>query len=305
MKKALIFGFGGFVGRYLAHELRSHGYFVYGSDMMDMQLDDYAYHRADLLEESQVGTLVADIQPDIIINLAAISSVGQSWKMPQRTMQVNVVGVLNLLEAVRCGSPSSKVMLIGSSEQYAPSDLSINESMPLDTNNPYGISKITQENFAKLYRTRFGMKVYCVRAFNHTGIGQSENFVIPSWCKQVAEISKSGKPGVIRVGNLDVKRDFSDVRDIVRAYRMIIECDSCETIYNVGSGHAVELRELLEYIILLSGQPISIEVDKDLFRPSDTPVICCDHSLISEGLGWTLEFTIWDTLRNLYNDYMD
>ena len=151
-----------------------------------------------------------------------------------------------ILEAARKQPRMPKVLLIGSSEEYAPSDEPLSETSPLDANSPYGVSKVMQERFASLYRARYGMKVYCVRPFNHTGVGQRETFVIPSWCKQAAEISRSGKPGVMRVGNLDVKRDFSDVRDIVRAYRMILESEDCETIYNVGSGKAIALRELLE-----------------------------------------------------------
>ena len=303
MKKALIFGIAGFVGHYLAQELRDHGYAVFGSDVADTQSTLFEYHQADLLDEQQVRGVVASIQPDIIINLAAISSVGQSWKMPQLSMQVNVVGALNLLEAVRQEAPSAKVLFIGSSEQYAPSDEPINENMPLDANNPYGISKIAQESFAQLYRSRYGMKVYCVRAFNHTGVGQKDSFVIPSWCKQVAEISGSGRPGVMRVGNLSVKRDFSDVRDIVRAYRMIIESDDCETIYNVGSGEAVELRKLLEYMVSLSTQPITVEVDPALIRPTDTPTICCDHGLITRQLGWKPVYCINHTVLDMVNAY--
>lgn len=303
MKRALIFGAGGFVGSYLARELSAHGYEVQGSDVLEAGPEGMAYARADLLDGTQVEAVIAQARPDAIVNLAAISSVGQSWRMPQTTMEVNVVGALNILEAARKQGPIPKVMFIGSSEEYAVSDAPISESSPLDANNPYGISKMAQEKFAALYREQYGMQVYCVRPFNHTGVGQRETFVIPSWCKQAAEISKSGKPGMMRVGNLDVKRDFSDVRDIVRAYRMILESDDCETIYNVGSGKAFALGELLAYITTLSGLPISIEVNPALIRPVDTPVICCNRTLIGEKLGWKPEHSIFDTLKEIYCTY--
>lgn len=123
-------------------------------------------------------------------------------------------------------------------------DKPIRENSPLNANNPYGISKMAQEKFAESY----GMQVYCVRTFNHACIGQSTNFVIPSWCKQVAQISQSGSPGVIRVGNLHVERDFGDVRDVVRAYRMVLESNDCRVIYNIGTGKLVLLKDLLDYI---------------------------------------------------------
>ena len=240
----------------------------------------------------------------MIINLAAISSVGLSWKIPQKTMEVNVIGALNILEASRQLENKPKVMFIGSSEEYAPSDKPLNENSPLNANNPYGISKLTQERYAELYRKQYGMKVYCVRPFNHTGIGQKDTFVLPSFCKQVAEIEKSGKPGVIEVGNLDAIRDFSDVRDIVRAYKLIIENDDCEVIYNVGSGKAYSLRELLDYIISLTNQKIKVKIDFKRYRPVDTPFICCDNSMIQIMLDYHPEFEIFDTLKKIYIDYL-
>jgi GDP-4-dehydro-6-deoxy-D-mannose reductase len=306
MKKVLIFGIGGFVGRYLSEEFKKNGYEVAGSDVRrtDSIPEYVSFTASDLLDTDAVKTLVANVSPDMIVNLAAISSVGLSWKIPQTTVSVNVVGALNVLEAAKALEKRPKVMFIGSSEEYEAQDVPMNEQTPLDANNPYGISKVTQERFARLYRSQYGMKVYCVRPFNHTGVGQRDSFVLPSFCKQAAEIQKSGAPGVIHVGNLAAKRDFSDVRDIVRAYRMIIESDDCDTIYNVGSGSAYGLDELLKYIISLSTQPIQIQVDADRVRPIDTPVICCDHSLITQRLGWKPEHTIFETLKNMYDSFL-
>ena len=219
-------------------------------------------------------------------------------------MEVNVIGALNTLEAARCINDVPRVLFIGSSEEYAPCDLPINENMPLSANNPYGISKMAQERFAEIYRDRYGMQVYCVRPFNHTGIGQKDTFVLPSFCKQVAEIETSGTSGFIKVGNLSVKRDFSDVRDIVRAYRLIIESDNCARVFNVGYGTAYSLRELLEYIISLSSQQIRIEIDPERYRPTDNSFICCDNSFIKQELGWKPEYSIQETLNSIFKSYL-
>lgn len=303
--KVLIFGAGGFVGRYLAQEFLISGYQVVGSDKVNNGTlpADVEFIEADLLNTDAVNKIVEDVQPDMIVNLAAISSVGASWSIPQVTMSVNVIGALNIMEAARKCKPMPKVMFIGSSEEYEESDQPISEATPLNANNPYGISKMAQERFAEVYRERYGMRIYCVRPFNHTGIGQRDSFVLPSFCKQVAEIEQSGEPGVIKVGNLSAKRDFSDVRDIVRAYRMIIESDDCTKIYNVGSGQAFGLNELLDYIVSLSSQEIAVEVDPARFRPVDTPIICCDYSKIEQELGWKPEHGIKETLKEIFEHF--
>lgn len=304
LKRVLIFGIGGFVGSYLAREMMSQGYEVYGSDVVQKDIEGVTFLKADLLSAEDVEKVVAEICPEMIINLAAISSVGASWSIPQTTMSVNVVGALNIMEAARKQNCSPKVMFIGSSEEYAETDGAISEQVALDASNPYGISKMTQEKFADIYRKHYGMKIYSVRAFNHTGIGQRDSFVLPSFCKQVAAIEKSGKPGSIQVGNLSVRRDFSDARDVVRAYRMIIESDDCTKIYNVGSGTAYVLEEILQYIISLSSQPIEVEVDKNRIRPSEIMEICCDHTAITNDLGWSPKYDIKVTLKDMYQHYL-
>jgi len=308
MKKVLIFGGGGFVGSYLALELKKSGYEVFGSDQLEEDavnsdnLSDYS--KANLLNKDEVEALLLRVEPDAVINLAAISSVGASWNIPQLTMEVNVVGALNIMEAARKLENMPRLMFIGSSEEYEAIDAPISEETALNANNPYGISKMTQERFATVYRERYGMKIFCVRPFNHTGIGQKDTFVLPSFCKQAAEIEKSGKPGVIHVGNLAAKRDFSDVRDIVRAYRMILESDNDSVIYNVGSGKAYSLQEMLDYIVGLSKQKIEVEVDKERFRPIDTPLVVCDYSKIEKDLGWKPEYSILDTLKEIFQYYV-
>lgn len=307
MKKVLIFGAAGFVGAYLAREFMSHGYDVFGSDIGYRASipEGVTFEALDLLDAVGVKELALKIQPTHIINLAAISKVGLSWSIPQTTITVNVNGALNILEAARQCNEMPKILLIGSSEEYAISDKPINEKCELNANNPYGISKMTQEQFSEIYRERYGMRIYHVRPFNHTGIGQADSFVLPSFCKQVAEIEKSGLPGTMYVGNLSVKRDFGDVEDVARAYRMIIESESYDKIFNVGTGKSYSIREMLDYIISLSSQEIKVEKDLDRFRPADNPIICCDNTCIKETLGWEPKYSIFETIKKMYEYYLN
>lgn len=158
----------------------------------------------------------------------------------------------------------------------------LNEEDLTNANNPYGISKIAAENIAKMYVSRYNMNIICTRSFNHTGVGQLDSFAIPSFCKQVAEIEKSGVPGKIYVGNLSAYRDLSDVRDVVGVYRKLLEEDTKDLVYNVGSGKSYQMSELLEYIVSLSSQEIEIVTDKEKVRPIDTPYICADNSKTKE-----------------------
>jgi len=306
LKKILIFGSNGFVGKYLAFEFKQNGYEVYGSDISKENLNGYSsvYYQCDITDEKQTKKVIYEIYPDKIVNLAAISSVSLSWKETQNTVNLNVIGALNILESVKKLGIEASILLVGSSEEYARSNMPISENFSLNAGNPYGISKIAQERFAEIYRSKYGMKIYCVRAFNHTGIGQSESFVIPSWCKQAAMIYKSGNAGTINVGNINIKRDFSDVRDVVRAYRMVIESDDCNKIYNVGSGKANLLKDILDHIILLANQNIAVNIDDNLFRKSENEYICCDNSLIYSCLNWKPRYNIMQTIDEMYKFYL-
>lgn len=305
-KRVLIFGINGFVGAHLARELVLYGYEVCGSDRSNMCLlsEVAAYRVCDLTDAEGVAAVVREFDPDFIVNLAAVSSVGLSWRSPALTMRVNVEGALNVMEAARAQETMPRVLLVGSSEEYAEKGGPLNEDDPTLSNNPYGISKVTQERFATLYSERYGLHVCLTRSFNHTGPGQAPNFVLPSWCRQAAEISRSGRPGKIVVGNLSVSRDFSDVRDVVRAYRLILEGGRAGEVYNVGSGRALPLRELLKTVTSLCNQPIEVEVDSALVRPADTPNICCDYSKLHEDLGWNPERRIENTLREMFDEYL-
>lgn len=306
-KKVLIFGVGGFVGGYLSREFYNNGYKVYGSDIgrTDSIPEFVDFRDGNLLDGECIKNLILDIQPTHVVNLAAISNVGLSWKVPQKTIDVNVNGTLNILEASRQCDEIPRVLLIGSSEEYTISDKPMDEKCELNANNPYGISKVMQEKFSEIYRSRYGMKIFYVRPFNHIGIGQSDTFVIPSFCKQVAEIEKSGKIGTIYVGNLSVKRDFCNVKDVVRAYRMVIESNNCENIYNIGTGNSISLEDMLNYIISLSSQQVIVEIDPSRVRPADNSVICCDYGFINSELGWQPQYSIYDTIKEMYRYYLE
>lgn len=307
MSKVLIFGANGFVGEYLAREFRDYNYEVIGSGRGEQprHVVFSDYYAADIMNAREVENLLRLTRPDMVVNLAAISSVGVSWQDPRLTFQVNVVGALNILEATRLHAPEAKVLLVGSSEEYAPADGPLNESSLLLSNNPYGVSKVTQENIAEIYSSHYGMRVYRVRAFNHLGVGQSCSFAIPSWCKQVAAIEKSGKPGLVGVGNLIAVRDFSDVRDVVRAYRLILESEFYGEVFNVGSGIGRSLSDVLHEIIRFSEQQVTVAVKKELFRPADTPSIVCDREKIGSKLGWCPAIPLTDTLYAVYRSHLD
>lgn len=304
MKNILIFGCGGFVGPYLAKEFKAHNYKVYGSDILDKKLlplhNFYEYFCADILDSESIIKLIERVKPEYIINLAAVSSVGASWKIPQKTVEININGTLNILESVRKLELETRILLIGSSEEYAISDSKISEDYPLNSSNPYGITKIAQENFADIYRKIYGLDIITTRTFNHTGTGQPENFVLPGFVKQAAEIHNSGLNGKIYVGNLQVKRDFGDVRDMVSAYRMILESNTRKTTFNVGSGICYCLEELLQFIISLTSRKIEIEISSEKLRPSDNPVIWCNNSLLRSETGWAPKYTVFDAVRGMF-----
>ena len=291
--KVVIVGASGFVGGYLARELESAGHTVVKADLPEL----------DLLNAAQVDALIESHKPNAVVNLAAISSVGASWKKPDLTISVNVNGTLNLLEAVRKHTPQAKTLLIGSAEEYAvpASETKLKETDPLEASNPYGISKIAQENFAQLYRKKYGMSIVCTRSFNHTGVGQTTTFALPSFVKQVAEIDRSGKPGKIFVGNLSAWRDFSDVEDVVHVYRMLLENENEFDIYNVGSGIVNKIEDLLKDVIL-KFTPVDIEivVDPEKVRPVETPYLCADNSRVKKY--WN-GIDIRTTLKKMFDHY--
>lgn len=307
MPRCLVFGSEGFVGPYLARELQRNGWEVVGSDRAEIAaksgLADYC--RCDITSDGEVRDLIASLKPDAVVNLAAISSVATSWKDPLTTLEVNVKGPTRILEAMREFRPDGAVLLVGSGEAYAPSMEPHVESDPLDASSPYGISKAAQDQLAALYAERYGMRVLRARPFNHTGVGQVDTFVIPSWCRQAAEISLGLREPVMRVGNLDVERDFSDVRDVVRAYRLILEGGAAGCVYNVGSGRCLPLREILADVVALTGKDVAVETDPALYRPVDNPRSACDSAKLREELDWKPEQRLEDAAALMFSRYRE
>ena len=290
MPVTLVVGASGFVGAYLVRELENAGHRVLQANFPEFDLRDKVH----------VESFVQRASPDFVVNLAAVSSVGESWKNPEKTVDVNVLGTLHLLDAVQRYAPHAKTLLVGSAEEYAPKNSPLAETDPLEASNPYGITKIAQENFAALYRKKYGMRIVCTRSFNHTGIGQMPTFALPGFCKQVAEIDKSGKPGKIYVGNLTAVRDFSDVEDVVHVYRMLLENENDFPVYNVGSGIAYSMKEFLMEIVGFAKVPVEIVQDSAKMRPVDVPYLCADNSRIRKFWRGT---PICETIRRMFEFY--
>lgn len=299
--KALITGVNGFVGNYLSKYLIEQGYTVYGTVIEDnVQMDNINIKKMNLLNKSEVMETIKSIKPDYIYHLAGQSAVGLSWKEPTLTMNVNINGTINLLDSVRENNIDTKVLIIGSSDEYGvikPEDCPINEEHPLNPTSPYAISKMTQEEVAKLYINSYKMNLIMVRAFNHIGPKQSKNFVVSDFASKVAEIENGAEP-IIRVGNLESYRDFTDVRDIVRGYVMLMENGTIGELYNIGSGNAYKIQDILDMLLSLANTKIKVETDPDKLRPSDVPIIQCDNSKIKSHINWVPQYDIKNTLKD-------
>ena len=303
MKKALIIGGSGFVGPYLGRELLSAGYeLVLTGNGETVTETEWNWVDLDILNAEAVRNLLTEGGFDCVFHLAAQSSAAVSWKKPKLTIDVNVQGTLNLLETVRGMEKPPRLLLIGSSEEYGsvtPEQCPIRENTPCHPGNPYAVSKLCAEQLGLLYANAYGLEILCTRSFNHVGRGQALGFVLSDFCHQIAALEKSEGERVMYVGNLSAKRDFSDVRDVVRAYRLLMEKGRSGRVYNVGSGRAVAVGELLDKLLELSGTDIRVEIDADKFRPIDVPLHMADVSALSEDTGWKTEIPLEETLRGV------
>lgn len=307
MKRALIIGAAGFVGSYLIDHIQKHC--VWSIVVTKMPQETMACPGVDIcdldiLAPEAIERLLEEQRPDYIFHLAAQSSVAVSWKNPGLTVDVNVKGSLNVLDAVRKLDYKPRVLLIGSGEEYGhvrENEVPVQEDNVLRPGNIYAATKACQNMIGAIYAQAYGMDVMMVRAFNHVGPNQSPIFVVADFCKQTAEIEAGLKEPVIKVGNLSARRDFSDVRDVVRAYVELMEKGKAGETYNVGSGNAVEIRKILDMILCRSKKEIRVEVEPSRMRPVDVPVIEADISKLKACTGWkqkiTLEETIQDTLE--------
>lgn len=315
MNTVLITGISGFAGSHLAEYLLQAGYRVCGIDLQNAPAaslaelaPDIKYFAVDLLDQAAVRQVVAKIRPEWVFHLAGISNVPYSWKQRKQTIQVNVFGCFHLLEALRELNRAVRVLVAGSGAQYgvvAPDAQPISENTPLRPDNPYSVSKCMQENLCYLYRAAIaagaGMEIILVRLFNHIGPRQSPDFVTAAFARQIARIEAGLCEPVIRVGNLEARRDFTDIRDMIRAYHLMIARGQPFVPYNMASGSAYAIREILDALLSMARVPIREEADPDRLRPSDNPVICGDPTQMMEITGWRPQIPIRESLRRILN----
>lgn len=311
MKKVLVTGISGFAGSYLAELLLSkRKYKVYGTYLtpnlknIDSVRNKLELIRVDLTSMEKIHEAVKSINPDLIFHLAALTFPADSFKNPLLTIKNNVIAQINLLEAVKNNRVlDSRILIISSAEVYGEvkkEDLPIDEEIKLMPNNPYAVSKVTQDFLGLQYFLSYKLKVVRIRPFNHIGPRQSPSLVVGAFAKKIAEIEKGKKEPVMLVGNLEAKRDFTDVRDMVEAYLLAIENGKEGDVYNIGSGESHRISEVLDKLLSLSKVKISIKSDPKLFRPVDTPELRCDAGKFRKLTGWqpkiSLETTLSDTL---------
>ncbi len=245
--------------------------------------------------------MVHKVKPEFVFHLSALTSAAASFKNPAATITQNVTMQINLLEAIRESASNARILIVSSADIYGmvkKEELPINESVAFRPVNPYAVSKITQDFLGLQYFLSYGLQVVRVRPFNHIGPRQAPYFVIPSFAKQIAEIEKGKKEPVLRVGNLETKRDFTDVRDIVRAYEMLLEGGVVGEVYNLGTGVSHKIADILDTLLSLSSAKIDVRVDSKLLRPSDEPELVCNTTKIKEAIGWGPKYTLEETLRD-------
>ncbi|HET6464317.1 MAG TPA: GDP-mannose 4,6-dehydratase [Nitrospiria bacterium] len=307
--KAFVTGINGFVGSHLAELLLSEGYSVFGlsvnRDLAHLSTVESRVSIAygDIRDGKVVKDVLAEVKPDYIYHLAGSAFVPDADADPRLVYEVNVLGTLNLLETVRSGRLSPRILIVGSGEVYGPvpeERLPVNEDFPLNPTSPYGVTKACADLLASQYAASYQMDVVRVRPFNHIGPRQSEQFVCSSFAKQIVEIEKGLRKPVLEVGNLEARRDFTDVRDVVKAYRTVVEKAHRGEVYNVGSGRAWKIADLVTLLIGQSAvKKIEIRHEQVRVRPNDLQVMLCDPSKLQKQLGWKPMIPIERTLRDL------
>jgi len=261
---------------------------------------------ADLNDAVSMETVLDTVAPERIFHLAGQSSVHQSWLDPGGTLRTNVLGLVHLLDALRRRGLAPTVLVVGSAEEYGmvePKDLPLPEGTPLRPSSPYAVSKVAQGLIALQYASPTGVRIVRTRTFHHTGPGRGEAFAESSFAKQIAEIEAGLRPPVLHVGNLDAVRDYTDVRDVVRAYSALLERGAPGEVYNVCSGRGLRIRELLESLIGLSRVAVEVRVDPERLRPADVPALVGDPRRLRETTGWEPRIPLTDTLRDLLEDW--
>jgi GDP-4-dehydro-6-deoxy-D-mannose reductase len=309
--RALITGITGFAGSHLAeYILANHpDVEIYGTmrwrsrtENVESIQDKITLLECDLRDATSVKTLLGRVRPDKIFHLAAQSYVPSSWNAPAESLTTNVLGQLNIFEAVRELGIDPWIQLACSSEEYGlvhEDELPIKETNPLRPLSPYAVSKVGQDYLGYQYHMSFGLKVVRTRGFNHDGPRRGDVFVSSNFAKQLVEVEKGKKEPVIHVGNLEARRDFSDVRDIVRGYWLSLEKCPAGEVYNICSGKAYSIQEILDRLIDVSGVKVKIERDKSRLRPSDVPVLIGDCTKFKKATGWEPHIPYDQTLADM------
>ncbi len=308
-KKALITGITGFAGSHLAELLLSEGVEVYGiqrwrskADNISHIKDKIKFEEADLLDAHSLYTVVDKIKPDYIFHLAAQSFVQSSWASPTQTLEVNIIGSAHLFEAVRKTGLPIPIQIACSSEEYGkvlPDEVPIKETNPLRPLSPYAVSKLAMDYLGYQYVESYGMKIIRTRGFNHTGPRRGEVFAESSFAKQIAEIEKGKHEPVIRVGALDSIRDYTDVRDMVRAYYLAVQKCDPGVEYNICTGTGQKIEDVLNMLISFSTVKVKIEQDPTRMRPSDVKVLIGDNSKFVTKTGWKPTIPFEQTMKDL------
>ena len=309
--RVLITGITGFAGSHLAdYILANHpDVEVFGTIRWRSRRENILHiekkiglFEADLKDMVSLKKCLAEIKPDRIFHLAAQSFVPTSWNCPAETFSINAIGEINLFEAVLDLKLDPKIHVAGSSEEYglvSPEELPMKETNSLRPLSPYAVSKVAQDLLAWQYFRSYGLRTVRTRGFNHTGPRRGEVFICSTFAKQIAEIEKGKRGPVIYAGNLEAKRDFTDVRDIVRAYWLCLEKGKEGEVYNIGTGKTYAMKEVLDMLLSMSRANVKIEVDPQRLRPSDVPILISDPTKFVKLTGWKPEIPFRDSLQDL------
>ena len=309
MKKLLITGTAGFVAGYFIEFLKENEieYDILGLDIVDKLSCDYPsykYKRINLQDKELIKEVIENFKPDYILHLASISSVSESWSYPVESFVNNTNIFLNIIESIRELQLSTRILSVGSSEEYGnyPSDkMPLKEDYELKPCNPYSVARVSQEMLSKLYADNYGLNIIMTRSFNHIGPRQNDKFVIPSFVKQLLN-AKTTETQRIDVGNIEIVRDFLDVRDVVEAYHKILIEGKIGEIYNVCSGNGIKLKEIINIVAEQLSITPEIYVDKNRLRPTDNLIIVGDNTKLKSELNWQPKHSLVQTLKDMISD---
>ncbi len=311
--KVLITGITGFAGSHLAdYILENHrDVKVFGIVRWRSRIDNILHIQdkitsleADLKDMVSLKKCLAEIKPDRIFHLAAQSFVPTSWTCPAETFAINSIGQINLFEAVLSLNMTPRIQIAGSSEEYGqvfPDEIPMKETNFLRPLSPYAVSKVAQDLLGWQYHMSYGMFVVRTRGFNHTGPRRGDVFICSNFAKQIAEIEKGKRKPVLHVGNLEAKRDFTDVRDMVQAYWLSLEKCEAGDVFNIGTGETYTMSEVVEMLVSMSEISIETHVDPARLRPSDVPILLSDSSKFRAATGWEPKIPFRQSLEDLLN----